>query len=69
MPLAALMLVLAYLFAFDLLPPAQEYGPWHGTVMALLEGGVAGFFGWCARCSSVLLALAALYRKRTVNPC
>lgn len=47
--LSVLLLLLAVLFALDLLPPARKYGPWHGAVMALLSGGVAGFFGWCAR--------------------
>lgn len=47
--LAALLAVMALLFALDVFPPAQKYGPWHGTVMAVLSGAVAVFFGWCAR--------------------
>lgn len=47
--LAALLAVMTLLFAFDVFPPAQKYGPWHGTVMAVLSGTVAVFFSWCAR--------------------
>lgn len=46
--LTILLAVMAMLFASDVFPPAQKYGPWHGTVMGVLAGAVAVFFGWCA---------------------
>lgn len=46
--LAALLAAMALLFAFDVFPPSQKYGPWHGTVMAVLAGAVAVFCAWCA---------------------
>lgn len=57
--LAALLAMMALLFAFDVFPPAQKYAPWHGTVMAVLSGAVAVFFGWCAREG---------FRQRTRDP-
>ena len=46
---AALLAAMALLFEFAVFPPAQKYGPWHNSVMAVLSGAVAAFFGWCAR--------------------